>query len=354
LSDPTSPAPFSIDLTQALTDARNRVRGIDERIGDLKFQLQQLEQQHETEARKVDAATYLIEAMREDAAKAARQRVPVESRPDQPIVAPVLAGAMPPVPRPGFGAPLRDTRHKTPERVVLLRELWVKGGPPQSAILAALNKLPGAEIPARQLSSYVIQWGIATSARDERRPNAAAQSAEAPPGPTKIIPLEPAPPPALRQNGTPSDISLPAPTFTFGPNISAEGKALLTEAAHQVGLSVPSPDPPPAKPTPSQAPVPAPARVSLAALFPRADGKPSPAPAPAPGKPIATPPAARPVVSGVAAANGPPVRASVEAIRRWGETRGIITRQLDLERVNATRRRLLLPPFEVETAQPNR
>ena len=54
------------------------------------------------------------------------------------------------------------------------------------------------------------------------------------------------------------------------------------------------------------------------------------------------------VVDALTAAHGAPVKASREAIQQWGETRGIITRQLDLDRVNKKRRDLGMVPFKIE------
>jgi hypothetical protein len=69
--------------------------------------------------------------------------------------------------------------------------------------------------------------------------------------------------------------------------------------------------------------------------------------APAPRPSLAPPaPAAAPVVAGVAAATAPAVKASYETIVNWAAQRGIIGK-LDLDRVNAKRRVLQLPPFEL-------
>lgn len=71
--------------------------------------------------------------------------------------------------------------------------------------------------------------------------------------------------------------------------------------------------------------------------------------APSAPKPVlTTTPAARPTVNGLTAASGPPVIADRAFIQRWGAERGIVTHTLDLDRVNAKRRNLQLPPFEVE------
>jgi hypothetical protein len=178
-----------------------------------------------------------------------------------------------------------DERQKTPERVALLQRLWHDPGKTRGEILAALNALPGSEIPKKNLGVYVIQWGIANSTKDR--------------------PLEP----------ETVNTSAPIPT--------AEPKTAIAEAAEKVGLAGD------------------PARLErgLTAL----NGSPA---HPAPVKPsLETKPAAAPTISAINMANGDPVPASREAIQRWGEDRDIITGKLDVERVNARRRHLGLPPF---------
>lgn len=74
-------------------------------------------------------------------------------------------------------------------------------------------------------------------------------------------------------------------------------------------------------------------------------------PPPPPPPVLTTPPAARQAVAGIVRAANAPVSATRESIQRWGETRGIITGKLDLDRVNKKRRELGLAPFEIEEFQ---
>lgn len=79
--------------------------------------------------------------------------------------------------------------------------------------------------------------------------------------------------------------------------------------------------------------------------------KPKPAPAkppPAP-RPVIVPPAAAAPVSRALADMTTPINAESETIRQWGAQRGIGNGggKLDLAAINATRRRLQLPPFEL-------
>lgn len=70
----------------------------------------------------------------------------------------------------------------------------------------------------------------------------------------------------------------------------------------------------------------------------------------APKPVLTTAPAARPIVNGLTASSGKPIVATKSTILNWGWDRGIGNGStiLDLDRVNAKRRNLQLPPFEVE------
>lgn len=183
----------------------------------------------------------------------------------------------------------KDTRKKTPERVALLRELWFTRVT-RVEILARLNALPGGEIPAKQLGAYVIQWGISQSAAT--RPDPIAK------------PIEPA---------------IPEPEPVEEPEV-------------QIPVETERP------------------RTTIADLATRKEPYKPPEPKALPPV-LRTAPVARATVAGLSAANGEPVRASMAAIQAWGAERGIITGRLDLDRVNAKRRQLQLPPFEIETIQ---
>ncbi len=65
---------------------------------------------------------------------------------------------------PPAAPPLQDTRHKTPERVELLKRLWHTPGLTRADIRAQLNALPGREISTRYLPAYVTLWGVTKSA----------------------------------------------------------------------------------------------------------------------------------------------------------------------------------------------
>lgn len=67
--------------------------------------------------------------------------------------------------------------------------------------------------------------------------------------------------------------------------------------------------------------------------------------------PATVAPAVASAIRSIVAASGKPIVASHATIQRWGAERGIVTGKLDLDRVNARRRALGLPPFEVETFQ---
>lgn len=108
----------------------------------------------------------------------------------------------------------------------------------------------------------------------------------------------------------------------------------------------------------AQTPVPTPgaqtageARTSLAVAL-RRDVSPAPTPGPQPkprSGPAVIPPVSAPVravASTIAAANGAPIRATVETVMNWAAQRDI-TGKLDMDVVNARRRKLLLPPFEI-------
>jgi hypothetical protein len=164
-------------------------------------------------------------------------------------------------PSPPIAAPVPPTppRQKTPERVALLRELWPCQDLSAADIVSRLNALPGLEIPLGHLSAYVVQWGVATTARR----------------------FEPAVP-----------------------------RATLADAVQQPRRADPAPPPP---------------------------------------RPIlTTPPTARAATAGISQAQHEPILATAQYIQDWGAQRGIVTGKLDLDRVNAVRRRLQLPPFEIE------
>lgn len=65
-------------------------------------------------------------------------------------------------------------------------------------------------------------------------------------------------------------------------------------------------------------------------------------------QPIAPPiGAVREAATAIAATSGEPIRAPLEYIRRWGEERGIITNKIDMDQINARRRKLMQAPFEI-------
>jgi hypothetical protein len=70
---------------------------------------------------------------------------------------------------------------------------------------------------------------------------------------------------------------------------------------------------------------------------------------PAPKPNLATPPAAKATVQGIAAASGEPVVASAEYIIKWATDRGISGRNAAamLDQVNARARKLGLRPFAI-------
>jgi len=134
----------------------------------------------------------------------------------------------------------KDTRHKTPERVALLREMWFRPGTPGNPspsrveILAAINALPGGQIPEKHLAPYVIQWGISKSAR-VRVP--ALRSGETVPPPNPVAP-------DITEETTEVLAVEPTPeSFVFevtAPEIEAEPE-FIADAARRLGYPVEQP-----------------------------------------------------------------------------------------------------------------
>lgn len=240
-----------------------------------------------------DAFRALSVAMMEsDEAAPAREPIQVDVAPEpvwavpESVAAAIVDPAKPILPV--------DTRHKTPERVALLNELWFTPGVTRAEILTRLNALPGREIPAKQVGAYVIQWGISPSAAEPAR-MVGIKGARSPAPEPVVQTVEPErpPPPAPSGNG-----AVPRPTLAD----------MARQGARELGIALRSPPPR-----------------------------------------LVTSDAARPAIQAMVSAAGTSVLASRDAIQSWGAQRGIITGKLDLDQVNARRRKLQLPPFEIET-----